>query len=200
MEIEKMITKYDIPVPSNRDEFMKRVDEYFTVCKGEPLLDEQGFRVLDRFGNPAMINKKIPTVSGLALALGLKTRKKLIGYAKNGQFSDLAQIALTMLEEYAEMRLYDKNGQKGAVFSLCNSFDGWAQLDKDESSKEALEKLDTIIAETKKVAMANGANVIMLNDKEVNIDVENDKMISDEEEDDKDKITEADIESGMIGE
>lgn len=197
VRIEKVISNYLEPI-KNKNDFMKRIDTYFSDCKGEPLVDENGMVVLDRFSRPVYINQKIPTVSGLALALGMKTRKALLNYCVNGEYADVAKIAMTMLEEYAEMRLYDKNGSKGAMFSLCNSFKGWTQLDKDESSQEALDKLDAILEETKKTALANGVNTIMIGDKEVVIDVEEDAMIKVEEENDKDEITESDIANANI--
>lgn len=194
--IEKVISNYIEPI-HDKEDFMKRVDTYFDACKGEPMVDEEGKVVLDRFSRPVYINSKIPTVSGLALELGLKSRKAFLNYCKNGEYADIARIALTMLEEYAEMRLYDKNGSKGAMFSLCNSFDGWTQMDKDESSKDALEKLDAILEETKRTAIANGVDTIKLANREVVIDVEQDEIIS--LEDKKEEITEEDIANSSIG-
>jgi len=197
VKIEKVISNYLEPIKDKQD-FMKRIDTYFAECKGEPLVDENGMVVLDRFSRPVYINQKIPTVSGLALALGLKSRKAFLAYCNNGPYAEAAQVALTMLEEYAEMRLYDKNGSKGAMFSLCNSFKGWTQLDKDESSQEALNKLDAILEQTKQTAIANGVNTIMIGNKEVVIDVEEEELMKMEEERDKEKITKADVANANI--
>lgn len=121
--------------------------------------------MIDRLGKPVYVNGKIPTVTGLALHLGMRTRTALLNFAKNYpdlEMREVAEIALSMIEEYAEMRLYDKNGSKGAMFSLCNSFRNWTILDRDESSKEQLEKLDSLIESVKATAKLNGTNTIML--------------------------------------
>lgn len=199
--IEKVISNYIKPI-KDKEDFMKRVDTYFEKCKGQPLIDENGNICLDRFSKPVMINAKIPTVSGLALELGMKNRKTFLNYCKNGEFKDIAQIALTMLEEYAEMRLYDKNGSKGAMFSLCNSFDGWTQMDKDESAQEAIQKLDAILEETKRTAIANGVNKVLIGNNEVIIDVEQDELMDKEDKEDnkQNELSNKDIQNGVIGE
>lgn len=201
-KIKVVIPKYMEDIEENRNKLMQKVDEYFDICKGETLRDADGSVVLDRFNRPVMINSKIPTVTGLALHLGLRTRQRLLGYAKNGLNADIIQVALSMVEEYAEMRLYDKNGSKGAMFSLCNSFSNWSQLDKDSAATEQLEKLDAILEATKRTALANGTNLITVNGKEIAIDVEGDKSIEEIENEDKkeDALTNKDVENGMIGE
>ena len=49
------------------------------------------------------------------------------------------------IEEYAEMRLFDRDGVNGAKFSLMNNFKGWRDKPKDETELEALHKLDAIL-------------------------------------------------------
>jgi len=72
-------------------------------------------------GEPYMEQYKPATVTGLALAADL-TRKGLLDYAaKDKEFSDTITRAKSRCEEYAESRLYDRDGARGAEFSLrCN--------------------------------------------------------------------------------
>ena len=57
--------KYQTP-----EEMQVVIDQYFKECEGEILLDKDGNPMLDKWGHPIIINKKPPTIIGLALALG----------------------------------------------------------------------------------------------------------------------------------
>lgn len=104
----------------------KKIDEYFKLCEGEIWLDEEGKPFTTDKG--ALIYKvppKPPTVTGLALALGFTSRQALINYQAKEAFVDTVTRAKSRVEEYAETRLFDKDGANGAKFSLANNFSGW---------------------------------------------------------------------------
>ncbi len=100
------------------------IDAYFKACKGEPYIGDDGYAVRDKYGVPIIINAKPPTVTGLALALGFASRQALINYQCKPEFHDTITRAKARCEEYAESRLYDKDGANGAKFSLGCNF-GW---------------------------------------------------------------------------
>lgn len=108
------------------------VNEYFESCNG-PLIDKFGNLVYDKQGNLVKVQVKPYTVSGLALYLGISTmtlKKYRIGlvddlldelHAETDDcltFSKVVCNAKQVIESYAESRLYDKDGQRGAQFVL----------------------------------------------------------------------------------
>ena len=99
------------------------IDDYFEGCKGEPLIFD-GIAVTDKNGVPVIIGAKPPTITGLALALGFTGRQALLDYQARPEFADTVTRAKARCEEYAESRLYDKDGANGAKFSLGCNF-GW---------------------------------------------------------------------------
>lgn len=92
-------------------ELEKCIDEYFDECckRGRPY-----------------------TMTGLALALGFLTRKSLTDYEGKPEFVNTITRARARVEQYAEERLFDRDGARGAQFSLRYNF-GW----KDEDDKTA---------------------------------------------------------------
>lgn len=105
----------------------KKIDQYFKDCAGTPLLDAQGEVVLNKYDRPIIIEERPPTMSGLALALGFLNRKSIMAYEDKPEFMDTIARAKARVEEYAEARLFDKDGANGAKFALANNFDGWAE-------------------------------------------------------------------------
>ena len=103
-------------------ELESAIDKYFEDCKGEILKDEDGAPVLDKFGKPIVYNSHPPTVTGLAIALGFTNRQALLTYQGRAAFSDTITRAKSRCEEYAESRLYDRDGSRGAQFSLEHNF------------------------------------------------------------------------------
>ena len=101
------------------------IDAYFKKCEGEPLIVD-GSVAVDKYGVPIIINVKPPTVTGLALALGFTGRQALLDYQARPEFADTVTRAKSRCEEYAESRLYDKDGANGAKFSLGCNF-GWRE-------------------------------------------------------------------------
>lgn len=122
----------------------KAIDQYFLDCQGKPLLDDEGNVLTDKKGNPVLIGARAPTVTGLALALGFNSRQTLLNYQAQKEFVDTITRAKTRCEEYAESRLYTRDGARGAEFSLKYNF-GWEGMKNDmppgtESEDDPLSK------------------------------------------------------------
>ena len=123
------------------EEMQESIDTYFKECEGTPLLDKDKNPVLNKSGFPIRVDRKPPTVTGLALALGFNSRQALLNYqARSKSFNDTLTRAKSRCEEYAESRLYDKDGSNGAQFSLRNNFKGWS--DKPEEAQQHSEVED----------------------------------------------------------
>lgn len=115
------------------------IDAYFKKCEGEPLIVD-GSAAVDKYGVPIIINVKPPTVTGLALALGFTGRQALLDYQERPEFADTVTRAKSRCEEYAESRLYDKDGANGAKFSLGCNF-GWSSGNEKSGDPAALAAL-----------------------------------------------------------
>lgn len=115
------------------EEMQYVIDQYFIKCEGELLLDDENMPIADKYGNPIIINKKVPTITGLALALGFNGRKSLMEYQGRKEFVNTIMRAKSRCEEYAESRLYDRDGAKGAEFSLRCNFKWKDKPDNTES-------------------------------------------------------------------
>ena len=121
------------PKYKTKEEMQAKIDEYFESCEGKPILDDEGKPICDKYGNVILIGAKPFTITGLALALGLNSRQALLNYQGREEFNDTITRAKTRVEQYAEERLFDKDGANGAKFSLANNFEGW----KERQSIEA---------------------------------------------------------------
>lgn len=134
------------PRYKNPEEIEGLIDEYFKECEGIPYTDENGQPLTTEKGS--IIYKKPPkppTVTGLALALGFTTRQALLNYQGKENFVDTISRAKTVIEEYAERRLFDRDGCNGAKFSLANNFRGWSEKQEIKAQvtyEEYLSKLD----------------------------------------------------------
>ena len=105
------------------------IDDYFKSCEGHPFINDDGETLLDKYSRPIIVGQKPATVTGLCIALGLSSRQALINYEGKVEFNDAITRAKMRCQEYAEARLYDKEGANGAKFSLSNNF-GW--IDRQE--------------------------------------------------------------------
>lgn len=122
------------------------IEEYFKDCEGHVLTDSSGKTVYDKVGEPVIVGAHPPTVTGLALALGFKTRQSLLNYqARSDKFNDIITVAKSRCEEYAERRLYDRDGVNGAKFSLTNNFKGWREKPpEDEDTDTEIRIVDDV--------------------------------------------------------
>ena len=120
------------------------IDAYFESCKGTPLMID-GDVAMDKYGRPIILDEKPPTVTGLALSLGFTGRQALIDYQGRPEFADTVTRAKSRCEEYAESRLYDKDGANGAKFSLGCNF-GWrASEEKAETAAGGIVLLPAVM-------------------------------------------------------
>lgn len=131
------------PKYKNKEEIEEKIEQYFKDCEGHPLTDEYGKQIYNKYGHPVIVDKKPLTVTGLALALGFTTRQALLNYQGKKEFVDTITRAKSRVEQYAEERLFDKDGSSGAQFSLRNNFKGWNEEQKE--NQDALEKLDDVL-------------------------------------------------------
>lgn len=136
------------PAYKTPEEMQERIDEYFARCAGEMLRDDDGQPIYDKWGQPVMINVRPPTVTGLALALGFTSRQALLNYQARPRFLDTITRAKSRCEEYAESRLYDRDGSRGAMFSLTNNFKGWSNNPQTHEDSEALKKAKELLEDT----------------------------------------------------
>lgn len=127
------------------EEMQAVIDQYFEDCKGEPIIGDDGQPILDKYGQPFIINAHPPTVTGLALALGFTSRQALLNYQAKKAFVDTVLRAKARIEAYAEERLFDRDGQRGAEFSLKYNF-RWADEKKqDEDEGHGIAELPAVL-------------------------------------------------------
>jgi len=127
------VKKYgNAPKYTDPREMQAKIDKYFEECEGRPLEDEEGRPVFDKFGHPIIVGKHPPTFSGLAIALGFCGRQALQNYRPKTGFRDVLLRALGRVEAYTEGRLFDRDGSRGAQFSLARNF-GWEDDDKEQA-------------------------------------------------------------------
>lgn len=138
------------PKYTSNEELQAAVDAYFAACEGEMLKDDDGNPVLYK-GYPVVVGSKPPTVTGLALALGFTSRRDLINYQGKKEFCNTITRAKARCEAYAETRLYDRDGARGAQFSLEHNF-GW----NESRGADPMEHEDDDITKAIKEDMKNG--------------------------------------------
>lgn len=121
-------------------ELRQRVEAYFESCmgykyyKGKPVLDANGEQVKGQI--------EPYTISGLARYLGVNPRT-LLNYqsrAKAGlidpEYGEIIDDAKLRIQEYAEKRLYDRDGSSGARFVLEAGF-GWVTEKENKELKQS---------------------------------------------------------------
>lgn len=131
------------PKYKSKKELQEKIEAYFAECEGKTVKYENGEPVLDKYGQPVFVNKRPPTITGLALALGFTSRQALLNYEAKDEFVDTILRAKARVEQYTEERLFDKEGANGAKFSLTNNFEGWK--DKKEVDATVSKKLEDLL-------------------------------------------------------
>lgn len=127
------------PKYESKEQIESLIEQYFKDCEGKALKDAEGNPILNKWGNPVIINQRPPTVTGLALALGFTNRLSLLRYQGKKEFCNTITRAKARVEQYAEERLFDKDGTSGAQFSLRNNFKGW-DADKKEEETDTIKE------------------------------------------------------------
>lgn len=122
----------------------EKIDEYFKSREGIPKTDADGNPQFNKFGEVIYIKPpRPPTITGLALYLGFAGRQALMNYQNREKFKDTIMRAKSRVEEYAEERLYDRDGQRGAEFNLRVNF-GWKTETDDEAKPEPTRIIDDV--------------------------------------------------------
>ncbi len=121
------------PMYATAGEMQEKIDAYFEECAGCLLRDDEGHIETDKYGRPIRLGEKPLTITGLALALGFTSRQALLNYQGKKEFVDTITRAKARVEQYAEERLFDKDGANGAKFSLANNFEGWKKKQSVET-------------------------------------------------------------------
>lgn len=115
------------PIIKSVEEMEQKIEAYFNDCDGKLLLDKDNNPVLDKNGNPIIYDRKPYTITGLALAIGFNSRVSLLQYQNKNEYFDSITKAKARVEQYAESRLYDREGQNGAKFALACTFGVWRE-------------------------------------------------------------------------
>ena len=122
------------PMYKTPEEMQAVIDAYFAECEGVYVRDKDGIIEVDKNGDPITTKKRPLTITGLALALGFSGRQALLNYEGKPEFMDTIKRAKAKVEQYAEERLFDKDGVNGAKFNLSNNFKGWSEKQQIDSN------------------------------------------------------------------
>lgn len=123
------------PTFTSAEEMQEKIDAYFASCERELLRDADGNPVLNKNGEPVYVGGRPMTIQGLALALGFTSRQSLLNYKAKREFVDTVTRARLRVEQYAAERLFDRDAQRGAQFTLAYGF-GYARDDEDGKNRE----------------------------------------------------------------
>ena len=124
------------PYFNSIEEMQPLIDNYFNECDGTILKDADGVPILDKHDRPIMVGEKPYTITGLTLALGFTSRQSLLNYQGKEEFVDAITRAKLRVEEYANIRAFDRDGVQGAKFTLINNFKGYKEKQDIEHSGE----------------------------------------------------------------
>ena len=154
------------------EKLQEAVNSYFNSCfgpgyyKGKPILDAEG--------NQAIIQREPFTVSGLArhLGIGRTTLMDYENFSKAGliapEYAEIIVDAKLRIQEYAEKRLYDRDGSSGARFVLEAGF-GWITQKEAKELKQNKKRLK--IAQEKLKLAQEAAHADQLEDKQFVVNI-----------------------------
>lgn len=139
------------------DEMQEKIEAYFKSCEGVLLKYDDGKPVFNKYGEPVIYGEVPLTVTGLALALGFTSRRALLDYQAKPAYKAIIETAKLRIENYAERRLYDKDGMNGARFTLQNNFKDW-DADKPHDDSKGGPAVAIICDIPRTPAQASGAD------------------------------------------
>ena len=123
------------------EELEKLIESYFNYIEGEYHLDE---KPLKENKSASTVNQKIwdreaepPTIAGLSLFLGFKSRSAFDDYCVNGEFETTLNRGRLRIEASYEKKLHNQSST-GAIFALKSM--GWNEkteikIDEDKVIK-----------------------------------------------------------------
>lgn len=121
------------------EKLQEAINSYFNSCFGPGYY--KGKPILDVNGEPAIVQLEPFTISGLARHLGIG-KTTLLDYDVNAriglipeEYAEIIQDAKLRIQEYAEKRLYDRDGSSGARFVLEAGF-GWITRKEEKELKQ----------------------------------------------------------------
>ena len=123
------------PTFTSAEEMQEKIDAYFASCEPELLRDGDGTPMLNKNGEPVYVGGRPMTIQGLVLALGFTSRQSLLNYKAKREFVDTVTRARLRVEQYAAERLFDRDAQRGAQFTLAYGF-GYARDAEDGKNRE----------------------------------------------------------------
>lgn len=109
------------PIFETPEEFDQAASDYFALCEAK---------------------ERMPTVNGLALALGFNSRQSLLNYAEKPEFLDTVKAVRTRLEAEWEQKLGGPNAA-GTIFWLKNQ--GWSDKTEQTITAEVVSKVERAI-------------------------------------------------------
>lgn len=102
----------------------KRIEDYFTQCRGEPREGKNGETIY--------VGGRPPTLTGLALALDFDSRGEMLAYRGTAAERRLLENAKLRIENFNEEKLFEKDFARSAIFNLTNAYEGGTTLDRPE--------------------------------------------------------------------
>lgn len=136
------------------EQLQQHINTYFDACRGM-VLTKNGLPVLNPDGTPLIRIVTPLTISGLARHLGVTTRAlmdykyQVIQQGIPDEYLPILDEARQRIEEYAEGRLYDMDGSRGAQFSLSSVF-GW-ETPKERSDRKNAKARTKLMAQEQKL-------------------------------------------------
>lgn len=126
------------------EELQQAVDAYFDSCFGPGYY--RGMPILDVHGDPVIMQIQPFTLTGLARHLHISTVTlfKYEAHSKAGlippEYAEIILDAKLRIQEYAERRLYDKDGTSGARFVLEAGF-GWMTKKEQQELRQSKKRI-----------------------------------------------------------
>lgn len=128
------------------------IDDYFASCEEEMWREEEDSEgalvwrpVFDHKGNIRKVMSRPPTLSGLAVHLGVD-RRTLLNYANSELFFPTVKAAKARIETFTEELLLTTKSAAGVIFNLKNNY-GWVdKTEQDVNANVNVNKLEDLMS------------------------------------------------------